>query len=104
MIWWNTGLSVLIVVLFYYMAWLHIELDSARALITAETKKKVAIAKSLEEFTDPEKIDAELERSARRREAFDSKMPYPPRDDSGPPAVIHTARLGKIKPKPKIDG
>jgi len=39
-------------------------------------------------LTDPNVIDAELERSARRREAFDSNMPYPPREDSGPSAVV----------------
>lgn len=39
-------------------------------------------------LTDPNVIDNELERSARRREAFDSNMPYPPRQDSGPAAKI----------------
>lgn len=58
----------------------------------------------VELLTDPNVIDYELERSARRREAFDSHMPYPPRDDSGPAAKIWTARLGRIKNTPKKDG
>lgn len=44
-------------------------------------------------LTDPEVIDSELERSARRREAFDSQMPYPPREDSGPPAVVKPLKM-----------
>lgn len=44
-------------------------------------------------LTDEEVIDAELERSARRREAFDSQMPYPPREDSGPSAVVKPLKV-----------
>lgn len=44
-------------------------------------------------LTDPNVIDSELERSARRREAYDSNMPYPPREDSGPPARILKPKL-----------
>jgi hypothetical protein len=62
-------------------------------------------------LTDEEVIDAELERSARRREAFDSQMPYPPRQDSGPPAVVKPVKLtqwgkstSRFKKKPRYGG
>lgn len=56
---------------------------------TLENEKQERIDK----LTDPSVIDSELERSARRREAFDSNMAYPPREDSGPPAKIrHPAK------------
>jgi hypothetical protein len=72
----GVGLFALVYGRMLFILWRQVE------ILEREKQERIDI------LTDPDVIDAELERSARRREAFDSNMPYPPREDSGPPAVV----------------
>lgn len=77
------------------------DLSAAQDLISEETQRKIAHREAFEDLIDPAKIDAELERSARRHEAWNANRSSVPREDSGPPAVIHAPkklRSGGTKP------
>lgn len=103
LIWWY-GITTIIFI------WLFVALFNK---VNALEKEKEKRDERLRHLTDPNVIDAELERSARRREAYDSKMAYPPRDDSGPAAVVTQPKLPRFNSKftdrppryqPKKDG
>lgn len=109
MIWGLVIDSVLLVVLVYYVAWLHIKLDATDAklakaedLITEETKRKEAHRKAFENAVDPEQIDYELERAANLREMRDSGMPYMPRAGVTPATIYNVGgRRGTWRSNPQ---
>ncbi|AAN02122.1 gp68 [Mycobacterium phage Barnyard] len=72
----------------------------ARALITAETERKVAHTKAFEKLTDPEAIadefEASGERNAKQLEALQANRITEPREGAGPHAIIHRPR--KMRP------
>lgn len=63
-------------------------LESARNLISEETKRKVKHTKLYENLTDPDKIEEEMERGADIIEARQANRLHAPRPDAGPPAKV----------------
>ena len=55
-----------------------------------------SIVKNLE---DPASIEADMEASARHREMRDAQRTHVPREDAGPPAIVH--RPARIRNSPK---
>lgn len=49
-------------------------------------------------LADPETIEAEFEKGARLREMKDAQRTTLPREDAGPPAVVHRPPLRGAKP------
>lgn len=89
-------LSVTINVFFFYrLTVFEKKFNEAQHLISEETKRKESHTKAFEDLVNPDKIDSELERSARLHEAWNAKRTSMPREDAGPPAVIHAPKKNR---------
>lgn len=72
------------------------DLKSAADLISEETKRKQAHTQAFERMTDPNAIQAEMERGADILEARQANRLTLPREDAGPPARVWR---GNMRPK-----
>ena len=69
------------------------KLDKANALISEETKRKVAHTKAFENLTDTDKIVEEMERGADIVEARQANRLLAPRPDAGSTAKVFRPRF-----------
>lgn len=86
-----------------YVVWrLRRLANTSEALITEETRRIQEHRKAFERLTDPDSIEADFERGAQAAEMRAANRVYLPREDAGPHARVHTARLrGQLPKKPE---
>ena len=75
------------------------EFEMARNLLESEEERKRAHTKAFEVLSDPDKIEDEMEKSARATEMRIARRTTLPREDAGSPAKVYRPRILKKYPK-----
>lgn len=72
-----------------YGLWVGLKFRELDRRVSNQQKFNKTRENFYQSFADPKKIEEEMEAGARLREMYDAKRRALPRDDAGPPAVIH---------------
>lgn len=82
-----------LVLLYFASLALFRTLDEIGESLAQDKKRKAAYTKALEDLTDPDKIQEDMERGADILEARQANRLMAPRPDAGPPARVHRPKF-----------
>lgn len=99
MIWEDWVQFILLFAIFVWAIWKGHKLSKSQKATEAKWQKFIEQRKELyKHLADPEQIEQDMEKGARLREMKDANRTTLPREDAGPPAVVHRPLLRGQKP------
>lgn len=99
MIWEDWVQFAMLIGIVGWAIWKGRKLSAAQKATEAKWQKFVEDRKELyKKLADPETIEQDMEKGARLREMKDANRTTLPREDAGPPAVVHRPLLRGKKP------
>jgi hypothetical protein len=94
--WWN--LATVLLVFFWTMFWYFQVMTRMNHLESKVARYEQVRERLYASLADPEKIEADFEKSARAREMRDANRTTLPREGAGPPAKVHRPKMRGKKP------